>query len=175
MTRAPAVTYQIEAVPTFRDLEGRFVKANRELLNIRRDIMRTEGRRFVRLAQEEAPKSPGGTGRFARKIGYKTFVMADAVGFKVHMPQPLGTFIIEGTRPHPISAVNAKALRFFWVRGPQGPGIYFYRSVKHPGTDPNRFMGRASRRWHPGAKVALRQIAIRYIQILQGKVSVRSA
>ena len=41
-----------------------------------------------------------------------------------------------GTRPHLIRAKRAKALRFYWEKGPRGPGIYFFRQVMHPGYKP---------------------------------------
>jgi hypothetical protein len=41
-----------------------------------------------------------------------------------------------GTRPHEIRARKAKALRFYWEKGPRGPGIYFFARVHHPGYRP---------------------------------------
>lgn len=41
-----------------------------------------------------------------------------------------------GTRAHPIEAKRAQALRFFWQKGPRGPGIYFFKRVQHPGYKP---------------------------------------
>lgn len=38
------------------------------------------------------------------------------------------------TQPHLIFAVFAKSLRFWWEDGPDGPGIYNYKWVRHPGT-----------------------------------------
>lgn len=38
------------------------------------------------------------------------------------------------TMPHEIRARNAPVLRFWWDRGPAGPGIYHYLRVLHPGT-----------------------------------------
>ena len=59
-------------------------------------------------------------------------------------------YVRSGTRPHRITARNAEALRFDW-RG----DTVFFRSVNHPGTQPNRWfddtvrdMGRIiSRAW----------------------------
>lgn len=42
-----------------------------------------------------------------------------------------------GTRPHEIRARRAGALRFYWAKGPRGPGIYFFRRVMHPGYKPS--------------------------------------
>lgn len=41
----------------------------------------------------------------------------------------------EGAAPHLIVPRNAKALRFFWSNGPDGPGTYFFNSVNHPGQE----------------------------------------
>ena len=47
-----------------------------------------------------------------------------------------GRFVIAGTQPHPIVAVHAQALRFWWARR----GIQFVGpSVNHPGSRPNDF------------------------------------
>jgi hypothetical protein len=48
-------------------------------------------------------------------------------------------FVHEGTKPHPIEAVNAKVLRF-----PTEAGILYRRRVQHPGTSPNPFLMRAA-------------------------------
>lgn len=49
-------------------------------------------------------------------------------------------WVHEGTEPHVIRAKNAKVLAFFWHDGPDGPGVYFFREVHHPGTAPCRFL-----------------------------------
>lgn len=49
-------------------------------------------------------------------------------------------YVHEGTEPHEIVARNASVLAFYWATGPDGPGTYFFRSVHHPGTPPNRFL-----------------------------------
>jgi hypothetical protein len=48
-----------------------------------------------------------------------------------------GLYVHEGTKPHTIE--GNPTLAFRWDKGPEGPGMYFFRSVKHPGTKPNRF------------------------------------
>jgi len=164
------IEFEIKATPTLRDMQGRFASANAELLNVRRDLMREEGRRFVTLAQDEAPER---SGEFKRSIGFRSFVESDAVGFRAHMAQPLGNFILGGTRPHPISAVRGMALRFFWSEGPQGPGIYFFKSVNHPGTSANPFIARAYRKWRPHGQQALRRISTWYVQTIRGQSAKR--
>ncbi len=160
--------FEYKAVPSFRLLNGRFARAEKDLLESKRGKMRFQGARLVKLLREEAPSR---TGAFAAKIRQRAFVQAEAVGFKIGMPQPLADFITKGTRSHPIVARRAKMLRFFWDQGPKGPGIYYFFSVNHPGTKANRFIGRAVRRWKPGARRALRQIALRYVQVLQGRTT----
>ena len=44
--------------------------------------------------------------------------------------------VTPGTRSHEIRPKRAKALRFFWAKGPRGPGIYFFKRVMHPGYKP---------------------------------------
>ena len=155
--------FEVKWSPLLRDVEGKFTKATKKLMEKQRRELRPQARRLVGLMQEEAPSR---SGAFKAKIRYQTFTEGSWVGFKVLMPQPLATFIIRGTRPHPIVARRAKSLRFFWEKGPKGPGIYFYFAVRHLGTKPNRFAGRAVRRWRPGARVWNRSLARSYIQEL---------
>ncbi len=174
MPATPTVQYKMELRPTFKDLSGRFTKANAALLEANRQFMRDEGRRLTSLLQAEAPRSEGeGEGQhFADQIRFRTFVEGNnKLGFKISMPEPLGTFILSGTRPHTISARNAKSLAFFWEDGPEGPDVYFYLSVRHPGTSANKFVGRATRRWFPGFRSGAKKVATRYVRVLQGKES----
>lgn len=46
-------------------------------------------------------------------------------------------FVHEGTQPHVIE--GNPLLAFPWDHGPDGPGMYFFAKVQHPGTQPNRF------------------------------------
>jgi len=48
--------FAFEVRPTFRDLRGRFARAERQLLEGRRDLVRTLGRRYVGYAREEASR-----------------------------------------------------------------------------------------------------------------------
>ena len=169
----PAI--QITINPTIRDQRGRFAKANAGLLEDYRDTMRFHGRRFVKIAKEEAPER---TGKFSGNIRFRTFVEGRTIGFTVSSPQPLSTFIQKGTVEHPIAAegftfrggsVRPRVLAFFWPSGPRGAMTYFFRSVTHRGTKANPFMGRAMRRWIPGARRGMREIGKNWIRTLQGK------
>lgn len=50
-------------------------------------------------------------------------------------------WVEEGTQPHQI--IGNPTLAFNWPNGPNGPGLYFFKSVMHPGTAPTHFMKRA--------------------------------
>ena len=76
----PSASLIVESIPTFRDLQGRFAEADKDLLESKRDLIRGEGRRYVSIAREEAPGGPGRT--VARGITFKTFIQGEAVGFK---------------------------------------------------------------------------------------------
>lgn len=159
------VVFTLTASPTFRDIHGRFVKASDELTAIKRQELKPEAERLRNLAREEAPRK---TGKFAKSIVYRTYSSGNEVGFTIQSAKPLGDWILEGTRPHRIVARRANVLAFYWKNGPRGAGMYYFRSVNHPGTKPNRFMGRAYRRWLPGARACLTRISTRYVKIIQG-------
>lgn len=159
----PGSVFTIQTRPPLRDVKGRFSKANRELLELRRGLVRKQGRRMKDLAVEEAPSR---TGEFRRAIRWRSFIKGGDVGFTVTAPQPLATYIIRGTRAHPIVARNAKMLAFPWPDGPKNhpaydpkSGLFFFYSVNHPGTKRNPFISQAYRRWLPGARSDLRKMA----------------
>ncbi len=155
---ATAVGYKLTIKPTFRALNGRFTKANKKLLKERREDLKKEGRRYVKLAQAEAPRR---TGEFASNIRFRTTTEGGNLIMSVSTPDPLGKWIISGTKAHPIPRSPkpvGTALRF--VIGGQ---VFFRRQVQHPGTKANPFMGRATRRWFPGARKMLNRISTRYV------------
>jgi hypothetical protein len=153
--------FELEVRPTFREIGGRFVKATRELLKGRREMMREQGRRFVELAGEEAP---GGAGRtVAKQIGFETFVSGDAIGFRTRLGQ-IAKWHVSGTgrygpRGRDIRPVKARALHFF-----SGGTEVFARSVR--GVRPNKFIGRAYRRWLPSARPALATMARKFTRTI---------
>jgi hypothetical protein len=63
---------------------------------------------------------------------------------------------IYGPRHSRIVPVRARFLHFFW-RGEER----FFASVR--GVPPNKFPGRAYRRWLPGARAALARISTAYV------------
>lgn len=154
--------FTITSDPSTRELVRRVLDANQGLVTDRRDVLRGQARRFVNLAQEEAPKR---TGEFAAKINYRTFSSGDVDSFSVYVPKPLGDWILEGTKPHIIRARRAKFLRFYW---PKVGAVVYRRSVNHPGTKANPFMSRAYRRWLPGARQDLNSVAENWSRRIQG-------
>jgi len=151
--------------PPFRDIHGRFVKADARLIEDRREMVRHLGRRWVELARSEAPEK---TGKFKRGIGFKTYVRGTAITLQSYRPEPLGTWITGGTKAHIIRAKHAKALRFYWANGPHGAGMYSFRAVHHPGTKPNPYPARAYPKWKPEAHEQLRRISRNYVQTITG-------
>ena len=166
--------FRIRSAPPLRDLTGRFTFATQHAGENRRPIMREQGRRFKVLMQDEAPK--GKTGKFAAGIRFRSFVKGGAVGFSVTVPQPIGKWLIHGTglygprgAKYPIVPKGpGYPLKFYWARGPRGPGIYYFMRVMHPGIKPNPFPSRAYRRWLPGARSELRRVALRFVRDIAG-------
>ena len=64
---------------------------------------------------------------------------------------PQGLWIIEGTQPHVIEAVNAQAL--YW------PGAWYpVKRVQHPGTAPNDYVAEAMEEADPGVETAKNEL-----------------
>lgn len=159
----PSVVFRIESAPSLRGIGGKFEKATDNLVESAREEMRNQGRRYVTLAKEEAPKDKGD---FAEGIRFRSFEETGpggtpTVGFDVTTPQPLGLWIIGGTEPHAIP-VGPTGVYFFWENAPAelgGPGNYYFAQVQHPGTKPNRFHERAYETWLPGGREAMLNLA----------------
>lgn len=104
------VAFRIEARPTFRDLQGKFAKAEDALLAARRDELRAEGRIIVQLVQ----------GGIRRKVGkYDSSKLESGVRFNTRQTGEtvsLNVTVPARARPHRIYARYAKALAFFWPR-----------------------------------------------------------
>jgi hypothetical protein len=92
------------------------------------------GPRLVAQAIVEAPV--GETGALANSMD---FTIASGTSLVLWCRSDHALFVHEGTKPHPIEAVNAKVLRF-----PTEAGILYRRRVQHPGTSPNPFLMRAA-------------------------------
>lgn len=164
----PGTIFQMTSKPPIRDIQGRFAKADDKLLAEHRKMMRRQGRRMKDLIVDEAPED---TGEFKRGIRWQSFTRGSDVGFKVTTPQPLGRYIVEGTRPHVIP--GNPILAFDWPGGPpelRDPetGMYFFGAVNHPGTEPNPFVGRAYRRWLPGGRQDMKRVARTWARFIAG-------
>jgi len=175
--------FSIEVNPTFRDFQGRFTRAEEELLDARRDELRTLGRWIVANLKAEAPR--GKTGKFRESIAFRTFQDGDSLSLQTYMAQPLGTFIIEGTRPHQIKARNANALYFFWTKvgmytvvpkkgnfktHVSGDKLWVGKGyVDHPGTKPNDFVGRVFVKLQPEIDKSLSRISTRFVKVITGE------
>jgi len=153
----------ITTQPSYRDVFGRFAKANQQLLNDKREMLRRLGRRWVEIAREEAPVRKGD---FRKSIHFRTFEAGQTLELRGYSAEPLGRYIREGTDPHVIRARRAKVLRFLWPNGPRSSstfvGFHFYPYVNHPGTKPNPYHQRAYSRWQAEAGRELRRITVRY-------------
>lgn len=170
-------TYKVTLKPPLRTVRGKFSKAHAVLNRERRNMMRNQGRRLVALAKDEAPGD-----EFPKSIKFRTSDKGKGnLSLALYHKEPLGTFITEGTKKHPIVAVNAKALRFYWPKGgfgkwsPSGAGkqkltmhggMHMFKKVNHPGTKPNRYVRRARKRWMPGARKDLSAAAKKYVEVL---------
>lgn len=81
-------------------------------------------------------RAPFRTGNLRSTIATRTEPGPESMMIVGYATAPYTPFVIKGTKPHPIVARNARALR--WT-GSGGIGVNFARSVKHPGTRANPF------------------------------------
>ncbi|WP_326813932.1 MULTISPECIES: hypothetical protein [unclassified Streptomyces] len=90
--------------------------------------------KVARIAEREAPGSMG------RYITWKVTDGPRGLQGVIVCDHPAVRFVLDGTRPHVIRPRRAKALRF-----EVGGRVVYAAYVRHPGTRPNDFMGRALR------------------------------
>lgn len=146
----------------FREARGRFAARDRLLQIEKRNMVRDVSREYVDVLREEAPKDKG---IFADGIGFRTDDRDYVTTGTLFVAGPhafLLDIITKGSRSHIIPKGGAAAqmvkgypLRFFWENGPRGPDIYRFWSVRHPGTKPNDFVGRAQARLERPTRVRL--------------------
>jgi len=155
--------FKVEITPPLKDLQGRYAKAEKTLLKLRRDQLRDIGRFGVGVCREEAPK--GKTGKFSKGIQFKTYERGagGAMELRITDPQPLGKWIRGGTKAHIIVPVKAKALHFF-VKGRE----VFTKRVHHPGTKPNPYHERALKRIMPEVDKGLAKLGRAVVKELAG-------
>lgn len=101
-------------------------------------------KRTVRVQERARELAPIKTGKLRASI-VKRGPYDDALGVFMVVVSNLNyaLFVHEGTKPHPIYARSSPFLVFDWPGGPNGPGIYYFRMVNHPGTKANPFLRRA--------------------------------
>jgi hypothetical protein len=80
--------------------------------------------------------APFRTGKLRSGIDTREEPSAGRMWVVIYATAPYTPFVLGGTRPHQITARNARALR--WM-GRGGMGTYYATSVSHPGTRPNPF------------------------------------
>ena len=178
---APRMRLNVELTPGLDRVKGRWVRATKDFNDRNYALMGHYARKASRLTKEEAPV--GETGKFKKGIfARRKRRLKTVVGFTLTVPEPLGTFIRKGTKPHRIQARNANALVFPWAA--KGLTVVVHKApswkthvsnsvmwsgkgyVDHPGTKANDFVKRAQRRWYPQMAKELKRTARSYTKDL---------
>lgn len=158
------------------NLSARFSQVTKEFDQEVAASLQRMGARWVKLAQAQAPRR---SGAFASGLSYELFSDDEAFGFYGTSPQPLGSYIKFGTRPHPIAARNARALKFYWTRTglntivPKRGGFKTHRigdtlfigkgRVDHPGTQANPYHVRAFEQFWPEVEKEVRAVGAKFV------------
>lgn len=121
-----SVEVRIEPGRLMRMLRARGSIAHRRLSN------RTE--RVANIARREAP------GRMGDYISWKVSEGPRGLQGVIVCDHHAVRWVLDGTRPHLIRPRRAKVLRF-----EVGGRVVYTNLVRHPGTKPNNFLGRALR------------------------------
>ena len=145
----------------YRDARGRLSRRTDALAGIQREEMRDLGRAGVSVLRHYAPKR---TGKFAEGFAYRTDARASSTTLTFYVKGEhayLLPMLTGGTKKHPIYPHGDYPLRFFWPRGPEGPKIYYYMHVTHPGTLPDPFVANALDALSPQMVMSLARVARR--------------
>ena len=151
---------KLEAIG-YRNVQGRYAQRTDKLAQAQREEMRDLGRAGVSVLRHYAPKR---TGKFAEGLAYRTDVRASSTTLTFYVKGEhayLLPMLTGGTRKHPIYPHGDYPLRFFWPRGPEGPKIYYYMHVNHPGTLPDPFVPNALNALSPQFAMSLARVARR--------------
>lgn len=150
----------------YRDVMGRFTKRTQTQERERRRAGREMARETLKELQAQAPEK---TGVFKDGLFFRTYDRGHRMWIRFYAGGPHAfvlPFLLEGTRPHIIPTGGAPAqlakgypLRFWWEKGPAGPGVYHYWSVNHPGTDPDPFADRTAEIMEPRIRDRLQKVA----------------
>jgi len=155
----------------------------RQVMAGRRELARRVADDLRAKLAEEAPKR---TGAFSEGLQVRQSVRSTSGSwdqYEIVSTGPHATvgnglslwdLITRGTAAHEIPTGGAAAqlakgypLSFYWENGPNGPGLYHYWSVRHPGTSPDRFPDRALDRWRPAARRELKELGLNVVQASQ--------
>jgi hypothetical protein len=82
-------------------------------------------------------ETPVRTGRMRGSERYSRTTAGETTRLEFTANTPYAGYVINGTRPHEIRPVAARALR--WI---DASGVHFAKVVHHPGTKPNNFPDR---------------------------------
>lgn len=109
------------------------------------------------VLREAERLSPFKTGRLRKSL----FAESHGTVIRVGTRMPYAKYVVNGTRPHMISPMRGKALRFF-IRGQ----VVFSKGVRHPGTRPNRFLQKALENKREFVTALLKQYVTQETQLL---------
>jgi hypothetical protein len=175
------ITLELAVKPPIKNLGKAIASSFGKLSTAAGPLVRLLGRQYVAYAREEAPRK---TGRFAESISFREFADSGSFGFYGLSAEPLGRWIILGTKPHKIAPRNANALYFFWTKvgvytvvpkagqtrtHMAGGKLWIGKGfVQHPGTKPNPFPARAMERLKADVEKFLQNTLLtRWVQIIQ--------
>lgn len=116
-------------------------KANRVFIQFADADAKKRAEKVEAAAKLEAPDKTGNLKRQIRTTQSRDVSGRWSTGYDVTSNAPYTLYVIKGTRPHTIT--GNPFLSFFWPK--LGTNVVF-RSVNHPGTRANNFLGRALRR-----------------------------
>lgn len=124
------------------------------------------GRLFVLALRTECPQSgvTGESGTLADSHRYEVVnkgspdVALNVYAGNVARPEVVVRTVLFGSKAHTISAKPGKVLRFFWANGPDGPKVYSFASVQHPGTEANNYFQRAWEKVAPQRQAMIARI-----------------
>lgn len=104
------VAFRNEAKPAFRDIAGRFAKANEQLLDDARRRLRSEGPVIVDMARKHLRAKTGkySSAKLEQGIRYNTRIAGETVKLNVTAPGH--------ARQHRIAARYASSLAFNWPK-----------------------------------------------------------
>lgn len=97
-----------------------------------------------RASIEDCPRDGTGLHSVPLHQSIVTRYREEPQGFSVSVvaQAPYAAAVHQGAKPHVIEASQGKTLAFNWPNGPNGPGMYFFKRVNHPGNKGNPFLAK---------------------------------